>query len=110
MIVKNNSKYIKHIGKFTLNIGPNDVKESAWGKVKDHPFVKAWIEDKELEIIEGSTNDITKLSASEAIEVVEYTFSTTKLKAWLEDEDRKTVKTAIEKQIKELEGEEDDGE
>lgn len=102
MIIKNNSKYILHVGKLSLNIGPNEVEENEWDKVKDHPLVKIWVEKKDIEIKEGSIKDVTKLHADEAIEVIEYTFDSKKLEEWKEKEDRKTVIAAIEKQLKEL--------
>lgn len=102
MIIKNNSNHIRHIGRITLNIGPNEVKKNEWEKVKEHPFIKLWLEDGTIEIKEGSIKDITKLNATDAIEVVEYTFNSKTLEKWLKEEDRKTVIAAIEKQLKEL--------
>lgn len=55
---------------------------------------------------EGSSEEgIAGLSAGDAKALVEETFNTPLLKSWLESETRKTVKSAIEKQLETIEKE-----
>ena len=112
MVVNNKSNFIKHIDNVILNIGPNEIGKGEWEKAKKHPFVSFWIEKGEIEVKEGSIEDITKVNANEAIEVVEYCFNKKKLEEWKTKESRKTVLEAIENQINELDGKdtEKDGE
>ncbi|ABR46649.1 hypothetical protein Amet_4360 [Alkaliphilus metalliredigens QYMF] len=100
--VINNSKFIKHVGEVTLNIGANEVEKKDWDKESKHPIVKDWLKDKVVEVKEGLIEDISEITpAGKAIEIVQTTFSQEKLQKWSEQEERKTVLEAIQKQLKE---------
>ncbi|MFT9496372.1 hypothetical protein [Anaerosolibacter sp.] len=103
MRVINHSKYIKHVEEISLNIGGNEVDEKAWEKATQHPIVKGWIENGDVEVEQGDLEDITKITpGSKAIAIIETTFSQEKLQKWQETEKRKAVLEAINKQIEYL--------
>lgn len=105
----NNTKYVKHIGEVSLNIGANVIEEEKYNAVKEHPIVKRLIEDGDIEVQEGNLDDITKVTpGSKAIKVVETTFSKETLQKWLDTETRKSVVEAINKQLEYLKKEKKD--
>lgn len=112
--------------------GVNEFKKEQWELVSKHPELKKRMETdvvdmkrgkvKMLEVLsaekksegssdsdssdEGSSEEgIAGLSAGDAKTLVEETFNTPLLKSWLESETRKTVKSAIEKQLEAIEKE-----
>ncbi|MDQ0299644.1 hypothetical protein J2S78_002064 [Salibacterium salarium] len=116
MLVHNKGKYVRHAAGATLLPGVNDVKESDYKRFSSHPIAKKWIEKGEIKTFEKEETDgedttvqSTKdLNAEGAIDLVEDTFTVSMLEDWEEKEDRKTVLEAIDKQLAELEGKEDE--
>lgn len=103
--VINNTKFIKHIGGVSLNIGANELEKADWDKEAKHPFVKRWIEKGDVEVKDGTIEDISGIvPADKAIQIVQTTFSKDRLQKWAKQEKRKTVSEAIQKQLAELKG------
>ncbi|KAB8139271.1 hypothetical protein F9U64_01205 [Gracilibacillus oryzae] len=117
MLVHNKGKYVRHRKNVAIIPGVNDISERDWDTFKSHPLNKTLVDKGEIVVVkneedqEGAGGKITDLNASQAIELVQDTFSIQVLEALKEDEDRKTVIDAIDKQIKVIrEGESDNEE
>lgn len=104
-------------GVVSLRPGVNKLEKREWELIKGHPDVKERLEKKVLEIIEGPKEEsgdsgetgevetLGQLGAPEAKKLVAETHNTDLLNEWLEDESRKGVKAAIEKQLADIEKE-----
>jgi len=104
LTIINHFAQIKHVGNVSLNIGPNEVEEEDWEKVKTHPIVKGWVKEGKVEVQKGNLEDITEIVPVEkAVEVIESTFDKEKLLEWQEQAERKTTKDAIKEQLEYLE-------
>jgi len=113
--------------------GPNELPQEKWDMIKDHPTVKERMATKivdpkrgqvlMLEVVietkavaetvqheagvsqEEPASSLSALSLREAKELVGETFNTVLLRQWQDEETRKGVLNAIEKQLYEIEKE-----
>jgi hypothetical protein len=105
MLVKFNKATVMDAEGVKLMPGANQVDRQAWERARKHPIVKALIEDGTIEELEEIADEhpLKNLKPGAAISLVKETVDAQLLKGWLEDEERKPVRAAIEKQIEALE-------
>lgn len=96
MFIHNKGKYVRNAAGVQLIPGANNVPEKDWKEFSAHPIIKQLVDDGEI----VAKDD--KLSADEAIELVQDTFDLSILEEMKASESRKTVLKAIDEQIKEL--------
>lgn len=99
--------------------GVNEKSETEWKAIKDHPDVKARIDEGTLVLIQPATQDGKKkqpeglpktldgMNAVDAIDFIGGIFDQDQLKAWKKKEVRSGVMLAIDKQIKAVKAAED---
>ncbi len=87
--------------------GVNQVEAKVWEQVKEHPNVKAHIDEGNLVVMEGPTGDRKKGSGGlkgynvkEAKRLIKGTYDKELLAIWAKEDDRDTVVTEIEAQVK----------
>ena len=113
MLVHNKGKYVRHAAGVTLVPGANDVDEQDFKDFSGHPIMKKVVESGEIEALKkvgdndgsGGAETTKDLNASDAIEMVKDTYDPSLLEKWKEDDDRKTVQDAIDKQLEDIRGE-----
>lgn len=102
-IVHNKGLYVRHAAGVMLVPGVNNLKDADWKKFSANPLMKKLIADKEIEGHEKaqSTKD---MNVTEAVKLVQDTFSPELLLEWAEADERKGVQEAILAQLDELQG------
>lgn len=96
MLVQNKGNFSYQANGLTLIPGTNRVKEEDFEKFISHPLMTHLNEQGEFFYEKG------KPSAKDAISLVEDTFDIDTLEKMKTEEDRKTVREAINKRIEEL--------
>lgn len=138
MLLKWNGKHVWSIGSglgdgsvIQIIPGPNDLTKIQWDAIKEHPVVKERMEKdvidekrgkiKMLELVsvkksddsdddnDDDTNEgLGGVSVGDAKKIIVETFNTELLRKWDEEETRKGVKTAIEKQLEAIKKDRED--
>lgn len=98
MLVQNKGNHSYQANDLILVPGTNKVEEQEFEQFLAHPLMAHLDEAGEF-VYE---KDKSKPSAKDAIAMIEDAFDIDMLKALREDEDRKTVRDAIDKRIEEL--------
>lgn len=104
-IVKNNRPQIFGNHLMTLLPGVNEVDAKKWEEFSKSPAIKHHIAEGEIEELdlpnahEGSPVQIDDLNQKEALALVKATFDSKLLERWAENESRKGVLDALEKQM-----------
>lgn len=114
------------IGPIRFLPGINEVEESNWNKVKDHPLLQERFDSGALVWVKGPKDEVKKAKAEalppveddgdalagttveEAKKLVTDTFDLNLLKKWSETETRKSVLKAIEAQVDKVTPKDDD--
>ena len=110
MFIKYNAKNIYRVGNVRLVPQMNDVDDSKWDAIKDHPHVQNKIQNgviavvsekkkKESSADSSENNSLSSLSTKDAKKFVSDTLDIVTLEKWKEIETRKSVLKVIDTQI-----------
>lgn len=118
MFVKNNSKSVTNVGGLmVLRPGNNEVDAKAWKEATKIAEIQDMIKAKRLEVVSGGAAEssgqqeepaddapqsLSDMNAPEAAALVAETNDPDTLERWMKDEQRVTVKKAIEAQLEKL--------
>lgn len=104
MLIHNKGNFIRHAAGVKVIPGTNTLSDEDFAKFTAHQLMQKLIKSGEIVVPEGSlkAKSLAGLSAEDAIELVEDTFSLEYLEKFKEGESRKTVLAAIEEQLKSL--------
>ncbi|MEK3727174.1 MULTISPECIES: hypothetical protein [unclassified Lysinibacillus] len=105
MLVHNKGNYTRIANDVKVIPGANTLLEAEYTAFVAHPIIKGLIKSGEIVVPEGqNAASLKDLDADEAIKLVKDTFSIEFLEKFKEDEKRKTVLSAIDAQIAEIQG------
>lgn len=118
MLVSYKEAGIYHVGGFMFRPGVNDVPDSAWFSKKDktngiadHPHVIERLKNGSMEVIKSADKPTTKslsdFDTAGAVKVVSDTLNHELLVSWIKKEERLSVKTAIQSQLRKLDLDDD---
>lgn len=108
MFVKNLTKSVTNVGGlFVLRPGNNEVDADAWKEAMKIAEVQDMVKAKKLEVVGGGSSgkatksapqSLADMNATDAAALIGETHDPDTLAKWLKDEQRVTVKAAIQKQ------------
>ena len=107
MLVHNKGNYTRIANDVKVIPGANKLLDAEYTAFVAHPIIKGLIKSGEIVVPEGQNTasfSLKDLDADEAIKLVKDTFSIEFLEKFKEDEKRKTVLSAIDAQIAEIQG------
>lgn len=108
MLVHNKGNYTRVANDVRVIPGANTLTGDEFRAFVKHPIIETLIRNGEIDIPEGqnmtTVTSLKDLNADDAIKLVKDTFSIEYLGQFKANEDRKTVLTAIDAQIAEIQG------
>lgn len=119
LIVKSHLTCVFRCGSVTLMPGNNQIKESDWDAVKEHPIMKMRLDrgdftlndlKKATDATDGgarlkkreSAQTLSDLNVKEACDLIADTYDRETLLRWADEDKRKTVDLAIDAQLKKI--------
>lgn len=112
MIVSVNQPRVIHLSNKILVPGANQVDAKEFAEELKNPVVKKMVEDMVISFdekdLDGKSQDekhLSKLQPKQAVDLIENTVEIELLEKWQNEDDRKQVQKAIEKQIEALKSE-----